>query len=165
MKAGASVLVVIGHVIIFYSTIGGVVEMPPNALLNFLVNFIYSFHMPLFMFVSGAVYHKCISIGKYKNVLGFVIKKFRRIMIPYFVCGILYVTPVMLLLEITDLSPVEYILRGILYCRDSRHLWFCGRFFSWRYASAFYSFLLNKVKSVSFCCWHFVWGYGIYPGK
>lgn len=67
MKAGASVLVVAGHVIIFYSAAGGVVDMPTNALLDYLMKFIYSFHMPLFMFVSGAVYRKGIASGKYKN--------------------------------------------------------------------------------------------------
>ena len=164
MKAGASVLVVIGHVIIFYSTVGGVVEMPLNTLLNFLMNFIYSFHMPLFMFVSGAVYHKCISMGKYKNMLEFVAKKFRRIMIPYFVCGILYVTPVMLLLGITDLSPAEYILRGILCCRDSRHLWFLWALFFVAVCIRFLQFFIEQGKVckfllLAFCLgvWYLSW--------
>lgn len=50
-------------------------------------------------------------------------------MIPYFVWGILYVMPVMVLLGITDLAPAEYILQGILCCRDSRHLWFLWALF------------------------------------
>lgn len=129
MKTGTSVLVVAGHVIIFYSATGGAVDMPTNMLLDYLMKFIYSFHMPLFMFVSGAVYRKGIARGKYKDFWEFIVKKFRRIMIPYFAWGILYVMPVMVLLGITDLAPAEYILQGILCCRDSRHLWFLWALF------------------------------------
>lgn len=129
MKVTVSVLVVAGHVIIFYTDTGGVVPLQTDFLLDYIMRFIYSFHMPLFMFVSGAVYHKGISRGKYQDLPAFSGKKFKRLMIPYLTWGILYVTPVMELLGLTEQSPVEYITEGILLCRNSRHLWFIWTLF------------------------------------
>lgn len=129
MKVAASILVVAGHVIIFYSNTGGIIPMQTDQLLDFVMRFIYSFHMPLFMFVSGAVYHICISAGKYKNAAEFMAKKFKSLIIPYLIWGVLYVTPVMMLLRVTDQSPAEYIVEGILLCRNSRHLWFIWALF------------------------------------
>lgn len=103
--------------------------MQNNSVLDYIMRFIYSFHMPLFMFVSGAVYHRCILAGKYKEIPKFVVKKFRRLMIPYLFWGICWVTPVMVLLGFTEQSPLKYIVEGILLCRNSRHLWFLWALF------------------------------------
>ena len=45
--------------------------------------FIYAFHMPLFMFASGYIY---AMTGNSQNKGGgtFILKKFKRLMIPYF---------------------------------------------------------------------------------
>lgn len=143
MKVSASILVVAGHVIIFYSNTGGIISMQTDQLLDFVMRFIYSFHMPLFMFISGAVYHICISAEKYKNAADFMAKKFKRIIIPYLVWGVLYVTPVMILLGVTDQSPAEYIVEGILLCRNSRHLWFIWALF---FVSLFIRFLKPVIE-------------------
>lgn len=129
IKTLASLLVVIAHVTTFYTYAGGVVPMPPNAWLDRLTTLIYSFHMPLFIFVSGAVYHRCIVAGKYKRIPAFIVKKAKRIMLPYYVWGIFYVTPVMVLLGFTEQPPFEYIVKGILCNTNSRHLWFLWTLF------------------------------------
>lgn len=46
---------------------------------------IYSFHMPLFMFLSGLVYFPP------KNYKSFITKKFRRLMVPYFLISFLII--------------------------------------------------------------------------
>lgn len=129
MKTMATVLVVVGHVTIFYSNIGGVVDMPVNTILDYIVQFIYTFHMPLFIFVSGAVYHICIRSGKYKCIGIFIIKKAYRLMLPYFLWGIFLVTPIMVLMGFTDLSWFRYVEEGIFLCQNSRHLWFLWTLF------------------------------------
>ena len=45
-------------------------------------------------------------------------------MVPYFVFGLFYVMPIMLIFNFTDDNVIEYIIKGILLCLNSRHLWF-----------------------------------------
>ena len=52
-------------------------------------NWIYSFHMPLFMFASGYIY---MAFKKDELYLSFIAKKVRRLMIPYFVVSLIIVT-------------------------------------------------------------------------
>ena len=71
-------LVVIGHYI-------------PNNSPNWYVTMhdvIYTFHMPLFMFVSGLVYWATRKPVKYND---FVWKKFQRLMIPYFFVSVIVI--------------------------------------------------------------------------
>lgn len=130
IKVIATILVVFAHVTRFYSYGGGVIKVNPDFFLHYVTSFIYSFHMPLFIFVSGAVYSVCINReGKYTDFRKFLKDKFKRLMIPYFAFGIFYVTPVMILLKITDLSQIEYILKNIVLSLDARHLWFLWTLF------------------------------------
>ncbi|MDF9830656.1 acyltransferase family protein [Parabacteroides sp. PF5-6] len=54
-----------------------------------LIDIIYTFHMPLFMYVSGFVYMKFRKPVKYTP---FIWKKFKRLMIPYFLISILIIS-------------------------------------------------------------------------
>lgn len=78
-KAICIILVVIGHYI------------PDSAPDWYVINrtFIYSFHMPLFMFASGYIY---IAFKKEESYVHFIMKKVRRLMIPYLVTSVLIVT-------------------------------------------------------------------------
>ena len=69
-KGMCIVLVVIGHYIPNNS---------PEWYLT-LIDVIYSFHMPLFMYASGLIYHATKKPVKYNQ---FVLKKFKRLGIPY----------------------------------------------------------------------------------
>lgn len=124
LKVFSTILVVVAHITKFYSYEGGVFEVPSNPILDYITNFIYSFHMPLFIFLSGAIFCECIRRGKYDNFVSFVNNKFKRLMIPYFVWGLFYVAPVMVCLKITDLTYVQYVVQGIFCELNSRHLWF-----------------------------------------
>ena len=97
-KAICIILVVIGH----YN--------PDNApeWYHTINLFIYTFHMPLFMFASGYVY--AATIG---NLRGgeFLYKKFKRLMIPYFSTSIIIIS-IKLLTQQRMLveNPVTYLL-------------------------------------------------------
>ena len=78
-KAICIILVVVGH------------YMPDNSPMWYVMlnKVIYTFHMPLFMFVSGYVYiatKKDISYGS------FLMKKVKRLMIPYFTTSVIVIT-------------------------------------------------------------------------
>ena len=53
--------------------------------------FIYAFHMPLFMFASGYIY---AMTGNSQNKGGgnFILKKFKRLMIPYFSTSVVIIS-------------------------------------------------------------------------
>ena len=116
-------LVVIAHSTRMYTASGAFHPANASAILAKLTNYIYIFHMPLFMFVSGAVYGLCIQKGKYAKPLPFVGNKAKRLLIPYLAFGLLYVTPVMCYTGLAK-HYSTYIYYGILLSLNSRHLWF-----------------------------------------
>lgn len=124
LKALTVLLVVLAHVTVFYSGLGGAIPYPTDRGLDLITRFIYQFHMQLFMFLSGAVYCVCIRMGKYKKFLPFAATKAKRLLVPYLAFGVLNVAPVMVLLGITGQSFFEYVVHGILLGGNSRHLWF-----------------------------------------
>lgn len=69
IKGFAIILVVIGHAVQFSNQ---------NFDSSILFRFIYSFHMPLFMFVGGFL----IEIEKFRNC-DYIIKKFSQLVVPY----------------------------------------------------------------------------------
>lgn len=75
LKGVAIFLVVIGH-LIQYNTIEGTD--------NKIFNFIYSFHMPLFMFLSGFIAYHTIKIKIFEKYGHFLAKKARTLLIPFF---------------------------------------------------------------------------------
>lgn len=119
-KAICIVLVVIGHCL---------PENAPNWYQQ-IVDFIYKFHMPLFMFASGYIY-----MATLKPELGyrdFVIKKFNRIMIPYFAISIIIIGLKLLGNNFLYVhSPVSWkAFIGMLYYPTAGFfLWFCWALF------------------------------------
>lgn len=123
LKVFATLLVVLGHVGVFYSGLG-VLEFPEQLGIKIMTRLLYSFHMPLFFFISGVIYGICIGKGKYVDVRVFAGKKVKRLLVPYLFWGIAVVTPVMALLHFTEDGVGKYILNGILLGRNNRHLWY-----------------------------------------
>lgn len=148
VKTIAVLLVVFAHSTRMYTSYGVVSPVNQSLLLAKLTEYIYSFHMPLFIFVSGAVYGLCIQRGKYTDKLEFVKNKAKRLIIPYAFFGLLYVAPVMCLFDFTDEGYLEYCLNGIILSMNSRHLWFLAALFLIFLFSIFYrKWLLESDKA------------------
>ncbi|MBO5721458.1 MAG: acyltransferase family protein, partial [Bacteroidales bacterium] len=71
LKGIAIILVVFGHIELLYAF---------NAY-GFIRNFIYTFHMPLFMSISGYLYAKHHNTSN--NYLSFIKGKAKRLLLPY----------------------------------------------------------------------------------
>lgn len=131
-KAICIILVVIGH----YN--------PDNApeWYHTINLFIYTFHMPLFMFASGYVY--AATIG---NLRGgeFLYKKFKRLMIPYFSTSIIIIS-IKLLTQQRMLveNPVTYLSYfKMFYLPEAGFfLWFI-----WALLADFFARRRGKIKS------------------
>ncbi len=91
-KGFAIILVVIGH---FRS------EYMPRGY-DIMVDVIYMFHMPLFMFVSGFLYQATRRAISYRK---FISGKFRRLMVPYFTVSVLVI---LLKLFMAGMLPVDH---------------------------------------------------------
>lgn len=123
MKFWGILLVVWGHVTNMYLPTGLVHPMVSSGTIGFVSHFVYSFHMPLFVFVSGCVYaFQYEVLGRRTNFRIFVVKKAKRLLVPYFIFGLLLV---LLMCGCGfRVSFLDYAYNGLLLSKDSRHLWF-----------------------------------------
>lgn len=119
-KALCIILVVIGH----YFPIDS-----PQWYATFR-SWIYSFHMPLFMFASGYIY---MAFKRDESYTSFLMKKFRRLMVPYFVVSAIIVSVKMatqssMYVE-NPVTAMSYV--KILYLPEAGYfLWFIWALFT-----------------------------------
>lgn len=130
VKVMTMFLVVLAHTTRMYTPYAAITNIENIKSLKIITDFIYSFHMPFFFFISGFVYSICISNGKYKDTKLFIKNKFLRLIIPYLIFGIFYVTPILMYLKIFKKSFLYNVFINIVLLRDSRHLWFLPILFS-----------------------------------
>lgn len=130
-KGIAIFLVVIGHV-------------PDSFDAPFYRIVLYTFHMPLFFMVSGAVTKRHSHIEKYnlKNFLEFLKKNFFAIVVPYLIFALIYMQ--------FDINKVPYILYGTRWSLNeactNTILWFSPCLFSSRVIVELVLWLSTKFK-------------------
>ena len=96
MKGFTILLVVVAHVSKMYTPKGAIPVSGDNSFLLYLTNYIYTFHMPVFVAISGMVYYICkVNFNKYDDGFSFLKNKFKRLMIPFIAFLLLMVIPVL----------------------------------------------------------------------
>lgn len=80
-------LVVFGHAMHDSFIRGGGDSLIPSLIFDF----IYSFHMPLFFFISGFCSEKILRLDTIHDKLHYVSNRAKRLMIPYFFIGVIYI--------------------------------------------------------------------------
>lgn len=143
MKIICAILVVLGHVMSVYTPYAAI-EMPEkSSIIIKLWRFIYSFHMPAFIAISGAIY----SINKCKrqtNFLLFIQKKWKRLFIPYLVFLFLYTLPIMSFIQ-NGINFHQFFYEYIL-AANPRHLWYLFTlFFIFIIYDYFYKEITNNL--------------------
>lgn len=134
----ATIFVVIGHsaYLSIGTTYGGVAYELPNtvsaaydsAFLTWcrsLWGWVYGFHMPLFFMLSGAV----LAIKPIACFDKIFKSKIKRLLIPYFFYGWLFMLPVKGIGNFYTKESFLLALRGFLTGEDSGHLWFLPALF------------------------------------
>lgn len=88
VRGMAILLVVIGHGLsdAFSGENGWI-----NIVAHYLFDLIYSFHMPLFVLISGFCSYKILSMNEIHGIKRYICNRFARLLIPYFTWGIIYV--------------------------------------------------------------------------
>ena len=149
LKVMGILLVVIGHCTSIY-TGGWVFTSPVNSLIYGLIaSYVYTFHVPMLVFVSGAIYYYCrINKGKYSSLKGLIINKFKRLIVPFLFIGILYSIPIKYIIGMMESSIINNIKSFILGL-NTGHLWYLLMLFD--IFIIFYlceKFILNKKYSI-----------------
>lgn len=134
LKGYAIVMVVIGHII-------------KN---DFLVNYLYAIHLPIFMFISGYLYKKDKNIENFK-------KKFKSILIPYLffsLINLLYFFIIESKFRSISISLLECI-KGIIlghydYLSFNVHLWYLPFFFFVSLLFNFFSNIIGEKRTAIF---------------
>lgn len=115
VKAISIILVVIGH----YNPVGS----PPSYLTA--IDFIYTFHMPVFMCMAGFLFYR--SFKREVSYKSFVVKKFKRLMIPYFFFSLLIISIKLIFQQFIPMEhavvPMDY-LSLFLFPKAAPFLWF-----------------------------------------
>lgn len=134
----ATILVVIGHSAYLATELelGGVTYELPQQLnsaynsgfLSFfrqLPEWIYEFHMPLFFMLSGVV----LAIKPMERFDKLCASKIKRLILPYFIYGCLFMIPIKYLGGFYDNSNMALVFAGYFSGIDSGHLWFLPALF------------------------------------
>lgn len=121
-------LVVFGHVTRMYTPVGLITPLESSSVLAITTSIIYSFHMPLFVFVSGMTFGVTCKKKSYQDFTSFASNKAKRLMIPYFVFALFWVLPFMVGFGFRPFLP--YLTKGLLLSLDSRHLWYVWMLFN-----------------------------------
>lgn len=130
----ATVFVVIGHSCYVRITTehGGInydiAQLPlhpvfyswPLGLCRELSYWVYDFHMPLFFTLSGAV----LALGRPRRAGELLRARAKRLLIPYFLYGWLFMLPVKYWGGFYDEEGLLLAAKGLLVGQDSGHLWF-----------------------------------------
>ena len=124
------VLVVFAHCSKMFSAEAAIQNFALDDALSLITSFIYSFHMPVFIAVSGSVYALCLNKGKYSNVRSFIRNKSKRLLLPYLFFSIVVVFPVLCLCDIIQGQYIVSIIKNFILCIDNRHLWYVVVLFS-----------------------------------
>ena len=119
-KGFAIFLIIFGHCMEWYSSDrGGVYQLLP---------IIYSFHVPLFFFVSGFLF----SVDKYKNFWKFLLKIAKTILLPYLTFAIILTSSDAVrfyILHSQDNISIIGDIKGNLLQQHFNNLWFLATLF------------------------------------
>ncbi len=95
-------------------------DIIPNAIRT-IGGWAYSFHMPLFFMLSGAVY-SLKQAGSFDQI---VVKKAKALIIPYFVYGLIFMLPLKYYCDFYKEANMTRVVRNFLEGgAESGHLWF-----------------------------------------
>ena len=132
LKLVALMLVVIGHCSNQYK--GGWVFISENSseIFKWVSIYVNSFHMQIFVFISGSVYGYCkLRKMYYLNYCNLIIDKFRKLLIPYIFIGIFFMIPIGIKLGISDYNNgLKHSIKNLFLGYSSGHLWFLMMLFN-----------------------------------
>ncbi len=120
--------------------------------LNLLTTVLYSFHMPLFFALSGALFKNSLNNNKYKNFRELIVKKSQRLLVPFLIVAIIYSVPIKYISGYYNGSQnvIKNIFIGQILLQGNTHLWFLPTLFCIFCISYIYKYILrNELEKLN----------------
>ena len=149
LKIIGVLLVVIGHCTSIYT--GGWVFTSPvkSSVYGLIASYVYTFHVPMLVFVSGAIYYYCrINKEKYSSIKSLIINKFKRLILPFLFVGIIYSIPIKYIIGMTE-GNIFSNIKSFILGSNTGHLWYLLMLFDIFIIFYLYEkFILNRKYSI-----------------
>lgn len=100
-------------------------------ILMFFTKFLYTFHMPLFFALSGALFKNSLTNGKISNFKDLIIQKSKRLLIPFIIIVLVFATSIKYLSGYFNNSEniLKDIFLGQILLQGNNYLWFLPTLF------------------------------------
>lgn len=151
IRVWAMLLVVFGHIECW--NMGELAfDIPNMGGLRFIIvnltKIIYTFHMPLFFALSGAIYSYNELNGRHLRMVSLVKKKFIHLMLPYYASVILLLIPLRAVIGYYSANKYTLIdiVKDILLLQNDEHLWFLHTLFFIFVLNGIIEHLISKAK-------------------
>lgn len=118
------IFVVMGHATLNYLGNWGPINLIASPISVSINRYIYSFHMPLFFFISGYVFRYNIKNGNYQTFNILLNKKFNRLIVPYLLVGLFYLIPFKFIFGYINLNEIPKAILNIIIGRNVSQLWY-----------------------------------------
>lgn len=158
MKGITILLVVFAHATRMY-TPKGVLQIDYSKTLEVITNFIYMFHMPSFVMISGAVYYYVKrERGKYNNQKKYIQNKCIRLIMPFFFFNFAVVMPVLFYTGIRQ-NVLSFVIKEVLLMASGTHLWYSVMIFN---VFVIFNFFENKIHNNDRLSWILLIGLNVF---
>ena len=138
------VCVLLGHALRIYHENGWYFHKAQMFLpFDIVDKFIFSFHMPLFVFLSGYLFY--LNKDKIESAWYYILKRVKRLLVPFYFAGFLYVLPMVCFINPLDKS-VGFYYSSFLTLDYTWHLWFLFSLFVITLFFVLYYFKFNKLN-------------------
>lgn len=125
MRVITMILVVFAHVTRMYTVNAAIPQGNTDVFFTAITEWIYTFHMPAFVAISGAVYYFVKrERNAYNDIWIFVKNKAKRLLIPYVFFAIVVVIPTLYYCNLIEGDFWRYIFNTFILVRGPRHLWY-----------------------------------------
>ena len=127
----AILIVMFGHSIIIYDSNWGLFTTTVNSnTLVFIKHIINIIQMPIWFAMAGYLYY--FSLKKNKNILSVFKDKFKKLLLPFLIIGLMYLIPIRYLVSYfnyVDHSIIYNIIHNLILGFDNGHLWYLPTLF------------------------------------
>ncbi|QZY55336.1 acyltransferase family protein [Crassaminicella profunda] len=153
LKIFAILIVVLGHSTLIYNDNWTYfIAINQSKFFHYLKEYINTFQMPLFVFISGYLYYFThVEQCKYNTFKILINKKIKKLVVPYLCIGLIWVVPIRYFVEYENyrsLKLIQVIFTKVLVVKDVGHLWFLIMLFNIFVIFYFLEKLIKKQNAI-----------------
>lgn len=102
-----------------------------HVLFSALVKFVYTFHMPLFIGLSGALFYIQVKNNRFKSIKLLIVNKAKRLLIPFLLITLIYSVPIKYISGYFEnsIGLMKSIVIGQVLIQGNTYLWFLPTLF------------------------------------